>query len=312
MHIKNSAKTASLICAMVLFSVLLVPAYASEKNVKSVQINLSICTVRVNQTRLLYTIVNSPDADNPYITWNSSNFGIASVDGNGIVTGIKPGTVEITAQSNNGKIGRCTVTVLENLTGISVFERENDLLTITKIRPAVEDEVYLPSTGDVATVVFEGYSSVTVSAIQTADYIGSQEDIMVILTFLTMDSGTMTEEGRLTIDAANAEDLVPGTLSTSVHTGDAIPASYIDEKIKAFGDRATDVYLSQLGEFGMMVKVQVSANDASAPTEQLHLYHYDDTAKAFVKVSTGEITCNTDGTLTFATNTGGYYVITNQ
>lgn len=45
------------------------------------------------------------------ITWKSSNNSIATVDGNGFVTGIRTGKVKITAKTYNKKKATCTVTV---------------------------------------------------------------------------------------------------------------------------------------------------------------------------------------------------------
>ena len=45
------------------------------------------------------------------IVWTSSDPSVASVDSNGVVTGIKAGTAVITATLDNGQSATCTVTV---------------------------------------------------------------------------------------------------------------------------------------------------------------------------------------------------------
>ncbi len=53
-----------------------------------------------------YTVV-----DNSLLKWNSSNPSVASVDGNGVITALNPGTATITASNTNGQSAQCVVSV---------------------------------------------------------------------------------------------------------------------------------------------------------------------------------------------------------
>ena len=60
--------------------------------------------VMVNESITLTATITPTNAINKNIIWKSSNTSIAKVDKNGKVTGLKPGTVTITATSADGKV----------------------------------------------------------------------------------------------------------------------------------------------------------------------------------------------------------------
>ena len=68
----------------------------------------------VGATVSLTPTVSPSEATNKKVTWTSSDNSIATVSNTGVVTGIKAGTVTITAASNNGKKATCTVIVINN------------------------------------------------------------------------------------------------------------------------------------------------------------------------------------------------------
>lgn len=74
------------------------------------------------------TVTVSPtDATKPEIKWSSDNPKIASVDQNGVVTGVKEGTAKITATAD-GKNAPCTVTVKKKQT-----EEQKPASAVTKV-----------------------------------------------------------------------------------------------------------------------------------------------------------------------------------
>lgn len=66
--------------------------------------------------------VNPANASNKALTWKSSNTKIAKVASNGVVTGVKAGTVRITATAKDGsrKSATCTVTVRQSVSKITL------------------------------------------------------------------------------------------------------------------------------------------------------------------------------------------------
>lgn len=66
--------------------------------------------------------VNPANASNKALIWKSSNTKIAKVASNGVVTGVKAGTVKITATAKDGsrKSATCTVTVRQSVSKITL------------------------------------------------------------------------------------------------------------------------------------------------------------------------------------------------
>ena len=77
----------------------------------------SIPKLNTGQGYQLNAVVN-PKGSNETVTWSSSNNGIASVNQNGYVKGIKEGTALIYAKLSNGHTAACTVSVVQNVTKI--------------------------------------------------------------------------------------------------------------------------------------------------------------------------------------------------
>lgn len=69
--------------------------------------------------------VNPANASNKALTWKSSNTKIAKVASNGVVTGVKAGTVKITATAKDGsrKSATCTVTVRQSVSKITLSKK---------------------------------------------------------------------------------------------------------------------------------------------------------------------------------------------
>lgn len=99
---------------------------------KSITINKSALTIKEQASEKLEIKYSPTNATNKKITWRSSNNTIATVDQNGKVTGIKPGSATITAVSDDGGIVATTKVTVEALskkvTGVTLDKKEVSLI----------------------------------------------------------------------------------------------------------------------------------------------------------------------------------------
>lgn len=81
-------------------------------SVEGLTLSKSVLNVLVGMSKQIVAFVEPPNATNPRVIWTSSDPSIATVDGNGRVTGVSPGTVTITATTEDGGFTRtCVVNV---------------------------------------------------------------------------------------------------------------------------------------------------------------------------------------------------------
>ena len=89
--------------------------------VTGIRLDKTAVTLNTTDTYTLVANVDPIDASNKSVTWSSSDAAIATVDENGVVTGIKAGTATITVTTVDGDFAAtCAVTVLQPVTGISL------------------------------------------------------------------------------------------------------------------------------------------------------------------------------------------------
>lgn len=102
--------------------------------VKTVKMNKASCTVDAGKTVNLSAKITPSNATDKKITWSSSDPKIAKVNQKGVVTGVKKGTVTITAKTSNGKKATCKVTVREiAVSKITLSKSAVDLVVRTKL-----------------------------------------------------------------------------------------------------------------------------------------------------------------------------------
>ena len=97
--------------------------------VKVTEINLwpTSAIVEIGQTEQLTAAVLPSDADNKEIEWSSDNTAVATVDANGLVTGVAKGEATITAiaKDGSGVKGSATITVIVLPTSVT-FDGKTD------------------------------------------------------------------------------------------------------------------------------------------------------------------------------------------
>lgn len=112
-----------------------------------VTLDRAILTLEEGQTATLSASLQNAPAGSE-ITWASSNPGVASVDGGGLVTALKAGSTEVTASCGEATAS-CAVTVTEAAVGIIdapvstlVFRREGDNLYLSGVNPGSDVALY--------------------------------------------------------------------------------------------------------------------------------------------------------------------------
>lgn len=104
--------------------VLLVLTYIGSVVVEQVALDHSNLTLKAGDTETLSaTVLYSNNRTDNRVVWTTSNEAVASVDENGVVIAIAPGTTVITAQAsknNTAESAVCTITVCSEPTGYSI------------------------------------------------------------------------------------------------------------------------------------------------------------------------------------------------
>lgn len=90
-------------------------------NVTGVSLDKTSLTLTEGDSSKLTATINPSNANNKNVTWASSNTGVVTVDNNGNVTAVKPGTATITVTTTDGGFtATCQVTVNEKPARYSV------------------------------------------------------------------------------------------------------------------------------------------------------------------------------------------------
>ena len=101
-------------------------------DLKGITINKTALTLKEKNSETLKITFNPSNATNKKITWKSSNTNIVTVDNNGTIKALKPGSATITAVSNDGGFVATTKVTVEALskkvTSVSIDKKELTLV----------------------------------------------------------------------------------------------------------------------------------------------------------------------------------------
>ena len=127
------------IASAVLLVFILFSCHKEDILVESVSLNITKDTLDVNDTLTLVAIIEPEDAFNQFVRWISADETVATVDREGVVTAIAPGTTAIIVTTIDGSFtAACTITVIKQVSNItlnnkelSLFVGENETLIAT-------------------------------------------------------------------------------------------------------------------------------------------------------------------------------------
>ena len=106
---------------------------AKAVNVTEVTLDRAELTLTEGETETLTATVRPDNADNRKVTWSSDKTEIATVDGAGKVTAVKPGEAVVTVTTEDGgKTATCRVTVKAKAVGVTDVTLDRTELTLTE------------------------------------------------------------------------------------------------------------------------------------------------------------------------------------
>ena len=161
----------AMVCTLVLFACK--KQYIDDIFVTGVTLNLSVSTLEIGGTLELIPTIEPEDADDLTVNWTSSNSTVATVNNNGIVTAISPGTATITVTTQDGEFtANCVVTVAFatitlNKTTLTMQVSTTETLTATVLPASASNKTKTWSSSN------PSVASVTSNGTVTAHQIGS-------------------------------------------------------------------------------------------------------------------------------------------
>ena len=95
--------------------------------VESITLDVAEATLNVGDTMILTATVLPEDADNREVTWVSGNEDVVTVDNNGVVTAVAPGTATVTVSTLDGSnlSATCNITVESKTGGVDAVGAES-------------------------------------------------------------------------------------------------------------------------------------------------------------------------------------------
>jgi hypothetical protein len=309
------------LCAVL---ILLVSGYAitafaadadDEVKVRSLEMFTDTATVRVNQERILMVEIFPINAADQNIYWESSNPEVALVDGDGVVTGISPGTAIITAVSGNGRTAECTVTVPGTvLTGIELDVKNRDhplasvdggeRLSAATLRIDAEAAAKQTKSGAI-TLTYTGKTTVSTTALRAAAFTAASAGKTANLRFRTLDDNGKIQ-GQLTISAEDAGDDDRDLNLTVLASGERVEEA-AKQAGQYFGSPAAAVILGQSGEFGMTVHVAAKADMTGFDKTTPRLYRKN--GAKYTLLDEQEVGFDENGYIYFTATAGGTYLL---
>lgn len=148
----------------------------------------SACTINKDETKKLTLTVDPSDTTDTF-TWKSNDKKIATVDENGVVTGIERGSTFVTVTSSRGLMATCVVTVLTPATQITLSSttqnidiRKTAKLTFTCLPTNTTDTFEWSSKNDSIATISEDGVITAVSQGTTTVYCSSSSGLVAACT----------------------------------------------------------------------------------------------------------------------------------
>ncbi len=188
-------------------------------NYKVAQINLTPTriNVKVGEQQQVYANVFPNDAKDSSVYWSIGDPSVATVDQNGVVTGVKDGTTTVVATANDGSgvIGSATVTVGDDLPELEQIQLNKSTYTVYVGKTILVETTPVPSTAQLLDIQYSIYDS----NIATVDTSGRIKGVKVGTTLLTVTANNGKIQTTATVKVLKANSgggSKPSTPTTGV------------------------------------------------------------------------------------------------
>ena len=237
----------------------------SPAQVESIELTAEQESIKVGETTTINAAVFPENATNKTLSWDSNDESIATVDQNGIVTGVGVGATDINARATDGSDCiqairiHVTPTPVESLmiepTGSTTLQATQSVQLIAKIHPensTTRTATWSSSDESVATVdqngIVTAHSTGSATITATAEGKSAYIDIIVEQTFAT----------GITLNRTSAVIKVNGTIQLSA---EITPESTTDKNIEW---TSSDTSIATVSDNGIITALQLGECDITA------------------------------------------------
>lgn len=211
---------------LVLIVFLLLKSCGNSGNSRVEQITLTPMRVnlKVGEQQQVYANVYPSDANDSSVYWESEDPTIASVDQNGVVTGINNGVTTITAKANDsgGAVGSTTVTVGDDLPELEQIQLNKSIYTVKVGSTVLIEATPVPSTAQLLDIKY----STRDTNIATVDSSGRIKGVKVGSTIVTITANEGKVQTTATVKVV--ENSSGGTTNPNTPSDAKIPVSAIN------------------------------------------------------------------------------------
>ena len=181
---------------------------AKAVNVTEVSLDKTELTLTEGETETLTATVRPDNADNRKVTWSSDKTEVATVDGAGKVTAVKPGEAVVTVTTEDGgKTATCKVTVKAKVVNVTDVTLDKTELTLTEGETGTLTATVKPDNADNRKVTWSS-DKTDVATVDGAGRVTAVKAGEAVITVTTEDGGrTATCKVTVKAKAVNVTDV---------------------------------------------------------------------------------------------------------
>lgn len=218
-------------------------------DVEGVRLSETILSLITTQTWQLTPTVNPVIADQPAVSWSSDNTSVATVDANGLVTGVNDGTANITVATNDGGFtATCAVSVTTRVIDVSVSPSTSSLAPLETLQLTT---TIVPEDAVDRSVTWSS-SDESVATVDANGLVSAVADGTASITVTTNDRG-LTASCEITVFtnvigvSVNPTSLTLALFESAQLTATLSPANATNDSITWFSDNSSVAQVTDNG-----------------------------------------------------------------